>query len=143
MGDPAGPLPAQAITPPVAQPTPYGLRPDGTVKGQGFLGPFDLGKNGVASEYSIADSEQLKDAKGHYIDYPTLVPTLTRDEVLAVLAAAKAGKRVPSSVAQKAEAFALQRRAQGKPLFAQPGEQLMDLYPDIPRHRDVESVSAY
>ena len=111
----------EATKPP---PPKYGLRPDGTPKGEGFFGALKLpsGK-GVASEYSIADSEQLKDDKGNYIDYPSMVPTLTREELDAVLQAADTGQPVPESVKKKAEAFALQRKAQGKPLFADLGEQ--------------------
>ena len=132
-------LPQQAPAPagqPAPQPpkAPFGFRPDGTPKGYGFLGMFKLPGEGedIASEYSIADSEHLKDAKGNYLDYPTLVPTLTKAEVVAVLQAAKNHTRVPGSVAQKAEAFALSRKAKGLPLFAQPGEQ-QALYPELAR----------
>jgi|SRR5262245_5583428 len=111
----------------------FDLRPDGSVKGLGFLGAFALPDGRMASEFSIADSEQLKDAKGNYLDYPSLVPTLTRDEVKAVLrSAADPQVKLPQSVYDKAEAFALFRKSQGLPLFARPGEQLA-LYPDIKR----------
>ncbi len=123
----------QQAAPPTPPTAPFGLRPDGTPKGNGFLGALKLGDSGdVASEYSIADSEHLKDAKGNYLDYPTLVPTLTKAEVVAVLQAAKNHTRVPVSVARKAEAFALSRKAKGLPLFAQPGEQ-QALYPELAR----------
>ncbi|HEX7767994.1 MAG TPA: hypothetical protein VF443_14880 [Nitrospira sp.] len=110
------------------------LREDGTLKGLGFLGPLRL-PNGVASEFSIADSEQLKDANGHYLDYPSLVPTLSRGEVQAVLRAASDPThktKLPDSVYSKAEAFALQRRKEGLPLFARPNE-IQNIYPDLPR----------
>ena len=111
----------------------WDVRPDGSKKGLGFLGVLRVpGTDDVASEYSIADSEKLKDAKGNYLDYPALVPTLTKTEVQQVLDAAKHHRPVPAPVAAKAEAFALQRRAEGKPLFAQDGEQQL-LFPDLPR----------
>lgn len=123
-------------TPEVLDTKQFDLRDDGSVKGLGFLGPFQMPDGGTAGEYSIAESEHLRDAKGQYISYPSLVPTLTRDEVLAVLknAASKENPKppLPDSVYDKAEAFALYRKAQGLPLFARPGEQLT-LYPDIPR----------
>lgn len=86
----------------------------------------------VMSEYSIADSERLKDPQGNYMDYPSLVPTLTKDEVMAILTNPE-GHPLPSSIYQKAEAFALQRRRQGKPMFAQPGEENQSLYPELRR----------
>lgn len=109
-------------------------RDDGTLKGLGFLGPLKL-PNGIASEFSIADSEKLRDARGRYIDYPTLVPTLTREEVQAVLRAASdhtKKTKLPNSVYDKAESFALQRRDKGLPFFARPDE-VQNLYPDVPR----------
>lgn len=108
-------------------------RPDGSDKGDGFLGVFKLPNGSVASEYSIADSEKLKDKKGNYIDYPSLVPTLTREEVQQTLDAAHKGTDVPDSVKAKAEAHALKRQQQGLPLFATPGEERTDLHPDLER----------
>lgn len=96
----------------------YGLRPDGTSKGNGFLGPQKLANGKIASEYSIADSEQLKDEKGNYLDYPTLIPGLTPDELKQTLDAANRGVSPPQSVKDKAEAHALERKRQGKSLFA-------------------------
>ncbi len=97
----------------------WDLRPDGTRKGHGFLGTMPVpGTNSVAGEYSIADSELLKDAKGNYLDYPSMVPTLTPDELQQVLHAAATNGPLSDAIMQKAEAFALQRKAQGKPLFA-------------------------
>lgn len=111
----------------------FGNRPDGTKKGNGFLGVFKLPNGSVASEYSIADSEQLRDEKGNYIDYPSLVPTLTKDEVKQVLDAANNGKDVPDSVKVKAEAHALERKKQGLPLFANNDETNTSLHPDLER----------
>lgn len=109
------------------------LRTDGTKKGQGFLGPLAL-PNGTATEYSIADSEKLKDANGNYRDYPSIVPTLSPGELAAVLRAAGGHGQLPDSVYDKAEAFALERNRRGLPLFAQGGEQ-MPYMPAVPSHR--------
>lgn len=144
---PSGPQPLTVHPPAAGGDAPvdrskWDLRPDGTQKGDGFLGVLQRPDgSAVMSEYSIADSEQLKDAKGNYLDYPSLVPTLTKAEVLAVLNA-KEGQRLPQSVYTKAEAFALARKRAGKPLFAQPGEQRLDLYPDLPRARVVDGAAA-
>lgn len=84
------------------------------------------------SEYSIADSEKLKDAKGNYLDYPSLVPTLTASEVQTLLKS-NPGDPIPQSIKDKAEAWALARAKAGKPLFAAPGEQQTTLYPQFQR----------
>lgn len=111
----------------------WNKRPDGSTKGKGFLGVFKLPNGEAASEYSIADSEKLKDAKGNYLDYPSLVPTLTKDELRQALDAANRGVQPPDSVKIKAEAYALERKKAGKPLFANDGEQNESLHSDIPR----------
>lgn len=89
-------------------------RPDGTQKGAGFLGPLPVpGTNSVATEYSIGVQ-----IGGKEVDIPTLVPTLTRQEVGQVLAAAAAGAAPPEAVVKKAREFAEQRIKEGKPVFA-------------------------
>lgn len=130
----AGPAPQAISTPP-----PDWMRPDGTMKGLGFLGVLRRPDGGVMSEYSIADSEKLKDAKGRYIDYPSLVPTLSKPEV-QILLRLKPGDPVPQAIKDKAEKYALQRQAEGKPMFAATGEQ-QNLYPDIPRGEAPPSVA--
>lgn len=114
----------------------WDLRPDGTKKGDGFLGVLQRPDGVVMSEYSIADSEKLKDAKGNYLDYPTLVPTLTKQEVQTILNL-KEGEDVPASIKRKAEAHALARVAKGEPVWAQPGEQRADLFPEFTRAKVV------
>ncbi len=112
------------------------FREDGSLKGVGFLGPLQMPNGGVASEFSIADSRALRDAKGGWLDYPSIVPTLTKEEVQAVLRAASdptKKTKIPDAVYKKAEAFALQRRAQGLPLFARPDEARLDLHPELSR----------
>lgn len=121
----------------------YGSRADGTKKGNGFLGSFKLPSGNVASEYSIADSEKLKDKKGNYLDYPSLVPTLTKEEVQQTLDAAHKGIPPPDSVKTKAEAFALDRQKQGKPFFAQPGEENTSIHPDLERVQNESAVRRF
>lgn len=118
-----------------SEPKEYGLRPDGTPKGNGFLGRQPLRNGGVATEYSIGTT----DVNGQEMDIPTLVPTLTPDEIQATLRAAEAGTAPPASVMAKAVAHAKMRLSQGKSVFAQEGEQqqggfaslLRDVPPDI------------
>lgn len=116
-------------------------RPDGTTKGDGFLGVLKRPDGGVMSEYSIADSEKLKDAQGHYLDYPSLVPTLTPSEVQTLLKS-KPGDAVPQSIKDKAEAYALQRVKQGKSVFAEPGEANTQIFAQIPRADQPQDVTS-
>jgi hypothetical protein len=108
---------------------PAGTREDGTAKGEGFLGVFRTPTGQVMSEFSIADSEDPR-LKGK--DYPTLVPTLTPEEVQTLVNLPE-GAPVPESIKQKAEAHALARIEKGEPVFAQPGEQHLDVAPDVAR----------
>lgn len=80
----------------------YGLRPDGTPKGRGWLGEIRLPDGGVATEYSIGVN-----IGGREVDIPTLVPTLTREEVdLMANDIIPNGKRVPGAIVAKAVAHA-------------------------------------
>lgn len=101
----------------------------GPPKGLGYFGPFTMLGGGVANELSLDDP-----INGQFIPggYPSLVPTLTKDEIKAVLAT-KEGEAFPEAVYRKAQAWALQRLAQGKSPFAQPGEQDLAIHPDLPR----------
>lgn len=98
-------------------PDAWDRRPDGTQKGRGFLGLLPTNDGSVMSEFSVADSERLKNPDGSYADYPTLVPGLTPAEMQQLLSG-----KVPDGVYKKAEAHALRRKAAGKSLFAQEGE---------------------
>lgn len=112
---------------------------DGSQKGDGFLGDLVRPDGGVMSEFSMADSNKLRDPKlarkdnpEGLMEYPSIVPTLTPEEVSFVLNM-RDGDRMPPVIAKKAEAFALQRQSQGRPLFAQPGEQRYDIAPQLRR----------
>ena len=98
----------------------YGLRPDGTQKGTGFLGELALKGGGVATEYSI-QSEAVKQGK-NMVDFPTLVPTLTKDEVdLMLNDIIPNDKAPPESIIQKAIAHANERIGKGLSPFATQG----------------------
>lgn len=94
-------------------------------KGLGYFGPLADG-DGVRSEYSIGVN-----IGGKEVEIPSLVPTLTEDEVRSVMAM-KDGDRMPHSVVQKAIAHATGRMQGGKDPFAATGEQLSN-YPGIRR----------
>ena len=89
---------------------PYGLRHGGNgAKGLGYFGPLATADGGYATEIS-ADDESGQ--------FPLLVPTLTREELAAILA----GNDPTDGVYAKARAFAAQRRAAGKSTFRESDE---------------------
>lgn len=101
----------------------YGARPDGTPKYTGFLGELKLPGGGVATEYSM-QSNAVKDSSGKRIDFPTLVPTLTKEEIdLMVNDIIPNEKDPPEAIIQKAIAHAKKRMAEGKSPFLNAGEK--------------------
>lgn len=118
------------VTPPDATQAPdygYGFRYHSRdPKGLGFLGPLERpDQTGMMSEYSV--SQPLN---GQDTEMPSMVPTLTRDEVQSILASR--GGPLSPAIYQKAAAYAQFRRNAGLPVFALTGEQ-QNLYPDLPR----------
>lgn len=105
----------------------WNKRPDGTTKGSGFLGVLSRPDGRVSSELSMGTT----DVTGKELDIPTLVPTLTKDEVKSLLASD--GDKIPDSIAAKAISHARQRLAQKRPVFADEGEQQYHIYPDLKR----------
>lgn len=101
--------------------TKFGLRPDGTPKGRGFFGELPLKKGGVATEYSMStDDVQVN---GKPVDFPTIVPTLTKSELnLLITDIIPNNKRIPDAIANKAIDHALKRIAEGKSPFADANE---------------------
>jgi hypothetical protein len=108
------PAPKAAPTTPAAPG--YGARPDGTQKGDGFLGPMTNSRGETMTEFSVGVN-----IGGKEMDIPTMVPTLTRAEVDQLRNLGQ-GAPVPRSIIDKAVAHARQRIAQGKGVFAGPGE---------------------
>ena len=97
----------------------YGQRADGTPKGTGFFGELAVQGGGVATEYSIG-----VEFDGKETEIPTLVPTLTKDELnLMVKDIIPNNKDVPKAIVKKAIDHAKQRMKQGKSPFAGPGEE--------------------
>lgn len=101
----------------------YGLRNDGkTYKGTGWLGELKLPNGGVATEYTM-QSDAVRGPDGNRIDFPTLVPTLTKAEQdLMVNDIIPNQKPVPDEIAQKAVDFAKMRLANGQSVFANDGK---------------------
>jgi hypothetical protein len=96
----------------------YGQRPDGTNKGRGFLGEIKRPDGNVMTEYSVGVN-----IGGKEMDIPTIVPTLTPDEINQ-LKHLKDGEFPSDSIIGKAKAFAEQRLAEGRPVFAQAGDEI-------------------
>jgi len=89
------------------------LRPDGTPKGNGWLGVLPVtypdGKTGVATEYSVGVKIGGKD-----VIIPTLIPTLTPEEQKLMLESVIPQKgKVPQAILMKAVEFAAERLRQG------------------------------
>ena len=98
----------------------FGLRPDGTRKGTGFLGVLPLKGGGVATEFSVG--VRLEAKGGEETDIPSLVPTLTEAEIdLMVNDIIPNRKNIPSGILQKAVDHANKRVREGKSVFAVDG----------------------
>ena len=93
----------------------YGLRTDGTPKGLGYFGELQRPDKKVSTELSIG-----VDFGGKETQIPSLVPTLTSDEVDYLLQ----GNQPTQDITDKAVAHARTRISQGKSPFAQEGEQV-------------------
>jgi len=91
----------------------YGVRADGTKKGNGFLGALQRPDGDVSTELSVGVR-----INGKETEIPSLVPTLTKGEIDHLL---KGGEPTPQIV-QKAVDFAKKRIADGKSPFAGPNE---------------------
>ena len=91
----------------------YGLRSDGTPKGSGFLGELKRPDGKVSTELSIGVNIDGKET-----EIPSLVPTLTKQEINYLLE----GNKPTSLIVQKAINHAKSRIAEGKSVFAESGE---------------------
>jgi hypothetical protein len=95
----------------------FGDRPDGSKKGQGFLGVRKRPDGNVSTEISIS----LDDVNGGK-DFPLMVPTLTEKEVNTLLSLDEQSpdffKKLPKSIVRKAVDHANKRIKEGKPVFA-------------------------
>jgi hypothetical protein len=92
-------------------------RPNGTLKGPGWLG--DIGdKDRHVTEWSVGVP-----VNGAEMDVPSVVPTLTEGEVELVRRSALYGEKLPMSIVRKAAAWAEYRDKQGLSPFAASPEQ--------------------
>lgn len=93
---------------------PSWLRSDGSKKGKGFFGmlPFHDGRQ--SSEISIGVN-----INGKEVEIPSLVPTLSKDEIDHLLR----GGEPTDEIVRKAADYATKRINAGLPVFAQDGEQ--------------------
>ena len=80
-------------------------------KGSGYLGELKRPDGGVMTEYSIG----MK-VNGKEIDIPSIVPTLSKDEVNQILNL-KDGEQPSEAIAIKAKAYAEKRLKEGKSVF--------------------------
>ena len=96
-------------------------RADGSVKSpRGYLGPVEnTVQGGTMTEVSIGT-----EINGKKMEIPTMVPTLTKDEVKALSSMKLEGnaKNIPESIIMKAKEHARMRLEQGKNPFYQDGE---------------------
>lgn len=90
----------------------FGYRPDNTQKGLGYFGILKRPDGGIMTEYSVGVPIHGKET-----DVPTLVPTLTPDEIRHILNM-KDGEDVPRAIIHKAIDHAHKRLDEGKPIFA-------------------------
>ena len=87
---------------------------DGTTKGKGFFGPLPTKDGQVMTELGIGVNFDGQEA-----EIPTLVPTLTKQELQSLLQ----GNAPTDAIIQKAVDHAKIRLNQGLSPFAYPGEQ--------------------
>lgn len=96
-------------------------RPDGTSKGNGYLGVLKASDGSDVTEFSMSSSD-IK-VKGKEIDFPTIVPTLTKAEVNLMLTdIIPNNKRIPDAIYKKAVDHAKKRIKEGKSVFAETGD---------------------
>lgn len=100
----------------------FGFRRDGTPKGKGFLGILKLGgklanTDAVATEFTT-QSNAVK-VNGKRIDFPSLVPTLSQDELdLMLNDIIPNSKNIPETIMRKAIDHANKRLVVGESVFA-------------------------
>jgi len=88
----------------------YGLRPDGTAKGRGWLGPIKTKDGRVMTEKSIGVNFDGKETL-----IPLIVPTLNLLEIERL----KRDEEATPEMIKKAADFAKQRMAAGKSVWVE------------------------
>lgn len=107
----------------------YGMRNDGvTPKGNGYFGPLKTANGDVATEYTVGVGFDGKD-----MDIPTLVPTLTDEEVGTMINDIIPNKKnVPEAIVNKAVEHARKRLAAGRSVFADDNDTIREYKPAAP-----------
>jgi len=95
--------------------TQYGNRyGTNTPKSSGYFGEIPLQNGSVATEYSVG-----QDIDGKNVEMPSIVPTLTKEELGHVMRSAETGSPLPNSVYEKSLAHAKDRISKGQSPFWQ------------------------
>jgi len=89
------------------------MRADGTPKGKGYLGELKRKDGRVSTEISIG-----VELDGKETEIPTLVPTLTKEEVNYLLNDWREGMKIPEPIVRKAVEHAKKRMKSGLSPFA-------------------------
>lgn len=110
-------------------PAPYGMREDGTPKGEGFFGKIPRTDDPKMVSTELSASTDFK-VNGRTVLFPLIVPTLTKEQLdYLVSTTGPPNRDDPKAVAmeqeivQKAEAHARERIAKGKSPFAESNER--------------------
>jgi hypothetical protein len=101
----------------------YGLRNDGTPKGNGYFGALSDSFGNVVTELSIG-----VELDGTETEIPLIVPTLTYEELSHLLSGGEPSRETVG----KAVSHARGRRALGLPVFAEPWETVQPPAPPAP-----------
>ena len=89
-------------------------RLDGSKKGPGWLGVFELPNGTIVSEYSIS-----VELDGMEMEIPTLIPTLTLEERALVLQSSQDGSKLTQAIYGKAVRHAMSQISNGNSPFAE------------------------
>jgi len=99
----------------------FGYRPDGTPKGEGWLGVLPMADGSVVTEYSM-QSRAVK-VGDKMVEFPTLVPTLSSEEVNLMLSDIIPNRKpIPEPIVQKAIEHAKGRLNKGLSPFKELGK---------------------
>lgn len=91
----------------------FGKRPDGTPKGNGWLGVLKRPDGDVSTELTIG-----VELDGKEVNIPLIVPTLSPDEVKYLLKSEPGKMPIPDEIMNKAVDHAVGRLREGKSPYA-------------------------
>jgi hypothetical protein len=94
---------------------PYGVRHSGEgLKGKGYFGEIQSPSGQSVTEYSLYDED--------IGEYPSIVPTLTAEELQDTIRRSSQGEQPSAEVIMKARMYAKDRLSEGKSTFSGPTE---------------------